>query len=172
VADLLAAALVQSSNDACHALADWHSGGERAFVARMNQRAAELGLTGTHFANACGHDAPGHHSTARDLLALTQRALSYPDFVRLVAQPALTLRTADGRRAFSLTNSNALLGRFPGAIGVKSGYTRKAGKCLIALAERDGVRVLLVLLNAPNRWWDAHGVLERAFAASADKRGA
>jgi D-alanyl-D-alanine carboxypeptidase len=54
---------------------------------------------------------------------------------------------------------------------VKSGYTRKAGKCVIALAERDGARVLLVLLDAPNRWWDAHGVLERAFAAIAQQRG-
>jgi D-alanyl-D-alanine carboxypeptidase (penicillin-binding protein 5/6) len=171
VSDLLAAALIASANDACHALADWHSGSERAFVERMNHRAAELGLRATRFANACGHDAPGHYSTAQDLAALTEAALRHPTFAALVARPTHAVHTADGHRRFDLVNSNALIGRFPGAIGVKSGYTRKAGKCVIALAERDGARVLLVLLGAPNRWWDAHGVLERAFAAIAQQRG-
>jgi D-alanyl-D-alanine carboxypeptidase (penicillin-binding protein 5/6) len=170
--DLLAATLIHSANDACHALADWHSGSEQAFVARMNQRAAELGLAHTRFRNACGHDAPGHFSTAQDLAALTETALRHPLFAQLVARTSTTLRTADRRRQFTLENKNALIGRFPGAIGVKSGYTRMAGKCVIALAEREGVRVLLVLLNAPNRWWDAHGVLERAFAVVGEKRGA
>jgi D-alanyl-D-alanine carboxypeptidase (penicillin-binding protein 5/6) len=171
VSDLLAAALIVSANDACHALADWHSGSERAFVEQMNRRAGQLGLRATRFANACGHDATGHYSSAEDLAKLTEAALRHPIFAALVAYPTHTLHTADGRRRFELTNSNALIGRFPGAIGVKSGYTRKAGKCVIALAERDGTRVLLVLLNAPNRWWDAHGMLERAFAAVAQPRG-
>jgi D-alanyl-D-alanine carboxypeptidase (penicillin-binding protein 5/6) len=171
VSDLLAAALIASANDACHALADWHSGSERAFVEQMNRRAARLGLRATRFANACGHDASGHYSSARDLAALTEAALRHPAFAALVARASHTVHTVDGRRRFTLTNSNALIGRFPGAIGVKSGYTRKAGKCVIALAERDGVRVLLVLLDAPNRWWDAHGVLERAFATVAAQRG-
>jgi D-alanyl-D-alanine carboxypeptidase (penicillin-binding protein 5/6) len=171
VSDLLAAALIVSANDACHALADWHAGSERAFVEQMNRRAAQLGLRATRFANACGHDAAGHYSSAQDLAKLAEAALRHPAFAELVARPTHTLHTADGRRRFALTNSNALIGRFPGAVGVKSGYTRKAGKCVIALAERDGVRVLLVLLNAPNRWWDAHGMLERAFAAVAEQRG-
>jgi D-alanyl-D-alanine carboxypeptidase (penicillin-binding protein 5/6) len=171
VSDLLAAALIASANDACHALADWHSGSERAFVEQMNRRAAQLGLRATRFANACGHDAAGHYASAQDLATLTDAALRHPTFAALVARPTHTVSTADGRRRFALTNSNALIGRFPGAIGVKSGYTRKAGKCVIALAERDGARVLLVLLGAPNRWWDAHGMLERAFTAVAAQRG-
>ena len=75
-------------------------------------------------------------------------------------------RPLDGGRSFALRNTNALLGRYPGAIGLKTGHTEGAGNCLVALAERDGVRVLAVLLNAPNRWWNAVGLLDRAFAAA------
>jgi serine-type D-Ala-D-Ala carboxypeptidase (penicillin-binding protein 5/6) len=172
VADLLTATLLHSGNDACHALADWRAGDQASFVRLMNRRAVELGLTNTRFANACGHDAPGHYASARDLAKLAESALNHPVFAELVARPEARLGTADGRRRFDIGNRNALIGRFPGAIGVKSGSTPKAGKCLVALAERDGIRALLVLLNAPNRWWDAHGLLERAFALAAERRGA
>ena len=172
VADLLAATLLHSGNDACHALADWRAGDEASFVRLMNRRAAELGLTNTRYANACGHDAPGHYASARDLAVLAETALQQPVFAELVAKSEARLRTSDGSRVFAIENRNALIGRFPGATGVKSGSTPKAGKCLVALAERDGIRVLLVLLNAPNRWWDAHGLLERAFARAAEHRGA
>jgi D-alanyl-D-alanine carboxypeptidase (penicillin-binding protein 5/6) len=164
VADLLAAALIRSANDACRALAEWRAGSEARFVALMNQRARALKLLDTRFANACGHDAPGHYSTAEDLALLTETALRFPVFAELVGTAAAVLRTADGGREFAIENTNALLGRLPGALGVKSGYTRRAGRCLVALAERDGVRVLLVLLNASNRWWDAHQMVERAFS--------
>jgi D-alanyl-D-alanine carboxypeptidase (penicillin-binding protein 5/6) len=166
VADLLAAALLRSANDACHALAQWRAGNQAAFVALMNRRAADLGLRDTHFANACGHDAHEHYSTAADLAALTEAALRYPEFARLVAQAGASVSTTDGARRFRLENSNALIGRLPGAVGVKSGYTREAGKCLVALAQRNGTRVLLVLLDARNRWWDAHGMIEHAFATA------
>ncbi|MBU1237206.1 MAG: D-alanyl-D-alanine carboxypeptidase [Gammaproteobacteria bacterium] len=163
-ADLMAAALIQSANDACHALADWVAGDEARFVALMNARARQLGLASTRFTNACGHDQPGHRASARDLAALATLALAVPEIARLVALPELAIATTNGRRTFRLTNKNALIGRYPGAQGVKSGYTQQAGKCLIAAAQRDGHRVLLVLLNAPNRWWDASDSLDRAFA--------
>jgi D-alanyl-D-alanine carboxypeptidase (penicillin-binding protein 5/6) len=136
----------------------------------MNRRARELGLTDTGFANACGLDAPGHYSSVRDLAALTEAALRHQVFADLVARPEAVVQSADGRQRFTVVNRNALIGRFPGVAGVKSGYTRNAGKCLVALAERDGVRVLLVLLNAPDRWWHAHALLERAFARAAEQR--
>jgi D-alanyl-D-alanine carboxypeptidase (penicillin-binding protein 5/6) len=97
--------------------------------------------------------------------------MRHPVFAELVATSDIRLRTIDGRREFLAENTNALIGRFPGAIGVKSGYTRKAGRSLVALAEREGVRALVVLLNAPNRWWDAHSILERAFALGPESRG-
>jgi serine-type D-Ala-D-Ala carboxypeptidase (penicillin-binding protein 5/6) len=166
VRDLLAAALIQSANDACHALADWAAGDQTRFVALMNQRARQLGLTHTHFANACGHDQPNHHASARDLALLAKRAMDAPLIAQLVALPSHTISTADGQRQFQLTNKNALIGRYPGAQGIKSGFTAKAGKCLIALAQREDRRVLLVMLNAANRWWDASDTLDRAFAES------
>ncbi len=73
------------------------------------------------------------------------------------------MRTADGGRVFQLENKNELVGRYPGAVGVKSGYTREAGTCLVAAALRGEDRVLLILLNARNRWWDAEEVMDRAF---------
>jgi len=164
VRDLLTAALLRSANDACHALADWHAGDEARFVAKMNARARSLNLAATRFANACGHDASSHLASARDLLALARAALRLPEFARLVSLRTAKIATADGKRHFDLRNTNALLGRLPGATGVKSGYTSLAGKCILALARRNGHEVLLVLLNAPERWWDAHGLAEAAFA--------
>jgi D-alanyl-D-alanine carboxypeptidase (penicillin-binding protein 5/6) len=168
VADLLVASLVASANDACHALADHVDGSEAAFVLRMNQRAQELGLLETHFSNACGHDAADHRSSARDLATLTGQALAHAEFARLVALQAATIDIVNRGRRITLKTSNALLGRYPGALGVKTGFTPNAGKCLVALAERDGRRLLLVLLDAPDRWWSASDVFDRAFAPAAD----
>ncbi|HVP65842.1 MAG TPA: serine hydrolase [Anaeromyxobacteraceae bacterium] len=164
--DALAAALVSSSNDACLALAEHVAGSAQAFVELMNRRAAELGLDATHFEDPCGHDAPGHRSTARSLWRLTRAALEKPEFRRLVALERTQVRTRDGR-TLSIVTGNALLGRAPGATGVKSGFTPAAGKCLIARAERGPTEVLVVLLGAPDRWWTAARILEAAFGEAA-----
>ncbi len=165
----LEATLVASANDACLALAEHVGGSAPAFVARMNARAAQLGLSATHFRNPCGHDAPGHVSSARDLLRLTRAALAHPEFRRLVAVERATVATRGGR-ALELRTHNLLLGRLTGALGVKSGYTAAAGRCVVALAERDGVEVLAVLLDSPDRWWTAAALLELAFD-EAHRRG-
>jgi D-alanyl-D-alanine carboxypeptidase (penicillin-binding protein 5/6) len=128
----------------------------------MNRRARELGLSATRFENPCGHDAPGHVSSARDLLALTRAALALPAFRRIVAEERATVKTRAGR-TLSLRTHNVLLGRFPGASGVKSGYTQGAGQCVVALARRGEVEVLVVLLDAPDRWWTAAALLEAGF---------
>lgn len=164
VVDLLAAALLASANDACHALASHIAGDEGGFVVLMNRRAQELGLRDTHFSNACGHDDTRHYSSAYDLASLTELALRNEVFAAIVSQRRLEIALADGSRTFRLENGNALIDRFRGAVGVKTGYTQRAGKCLIALAQRGSVRVLLVMLNAPDRWWDADEMLSRAFA--------
>jgi serine-type D-Ala-D-Ala carboxypeptidase (penicillin-binding protein 5/6) len=162
--DLLTAMLVSSANDACVALAEHASGSVDAFVRAMNARAASLGLTATHFENPCGHDAAGQRSSARDLLTLTETALRIPAFATTVSLPSANVTTARGRR-IALTSGNHLLGNSPGVIGVKSGYTPGAGKCLVVLAVRDGVRVLIVLLDAADRWWTAAALVEEAFDA-------
>jgi len=160
--DLLAATVVRSANDACRALADDLSSD---FVAQMNARAAALGMRDTHFADPCGHDREGQYSTAADLARLAEQAMRHEEYLRLAAVERMSIRTLDGSRTFALRNTNALIGRYPGAIGLKTGYTQGAGNCLVALAERDGVRVLAVLLNSPNRWWNAVGLLNSAFDA-------
>lgn len=167
--DALAALLLASGNDACVALAEHAAGSIERFVARMNARAAALGMTATRFEDPCGFDRPGQATTANDLLRLTAAALRHPEFERLVALEQAVVATAGGRE-LRLRNSNALLGRLDGARGVKTGYTAKAGRCLIALAERDGVRVLAVLLDAPDRWWSAAAVIEAAFDAARARR--
>ncbi len=164
VIDLLAATLLGSANDACHALAEHVAGSEARFVDLMNARAREAGLRGTRFANACGHDAPGMRSTARDLARLAEMAMGNPVFAKMAGLEDGWIATADAGKKFSLKNKNLLIGRYRGAIGVKTGFTGSAGKCLVALAERGGKRVLLVLLNAPDRWWKAEEILDAAFA--------
>jgi D-alanyl-D-alanine carboxypeptidase (penicillin-binding protein 5/6) len=164
VVDLLAATLMGSANDACHALADHVAGSEREFVSLMNARAREMGLSGTRFSNACGHDDPGLHSTARDIARLAEAAMGNPVLARLAGLVDGEIATSDGSRKFTVRNRNELVGRYRGAKGVKTGYTARAGKCLVAVAERDGRRVLVVLLNAPDRWWKAEEILDAAFA--------
>lgn len=164
VIDLLAATLLGSANDACHALADHVAGSEKRFVDRMNARAREMGLSGTRFANACGHDDPGLHSTVRDLARLAETAMGNPVFAKLAGLEDGWISTADAGKRYALENKNLLIGRYRGAKGVKTGFTGRAGKCLAAFAERDGKRVLLILLNAPDRWWKAEEILDAAFA--------
>ncbi|GAB4247262.1 MAG: hypothetical protein OHK0028_24540 [Deltaproteobacteria bacterium] len=164
VIELLAATLLGSANDACHALADHVGGDERRFVALMNERARALGLSGTNFTNACGHDDPRMRSTARDLARLAEAAMENPVFSKMVAVPDGWIATADRRKRFPLENKNLLVGRYRGAVGVKTGFTSGAGKCLVAVARRDGRSVLLVLLNAPDRWWKAEEILDAAFS--------
>lgn len=164
VEDLLAAVLIASANDACHALADHAGGSEQRFVQMMNQRARQLGLRHTHFVNACGHDAPKHYSSTRDLALLARELLKHPQITALTAKPGAHIATLDGAREYRFETSNALIGRYPGALGLKTGYTPKAGKCLVAYARRGETQVLLVMLHGNDRWWDAVDIMDIAFA--------
>ncbi|MEP6957576.1 MAG: D-alanyl-D-alanine carboxypeptidase family protein [Nitrospirota bacterium] len=152
--DLLTAMLVTSANDACEAIA-WHVGSDAdRFVAMMNERARTLGLKDTHFANACGFDAPGHYSTAADLATLTEQALRAPAISMMVRTVTRDIVSVDGARQVSLHSTNELL-LDPDVTGVKTGYTSKAGRCLIASMFKDGHQLLLVGLNVTDRWEQA-----------------
>jgi len=156
--DLVTAMLVASANDACEAVA-WHIGGDdKRFVAMMNERAGKLGLTDTHFVNPCGFDAPGHYSTAADLAKLTEQALQQPIFSMMVRTLVRDIRTVDGGRQVMLNSTNELL-KDPDVNGVKTGYTSKAGRCLIASMFKDGHRLLLVGLNLMDQWEQASRLL-------------
>ena len=162
--DLLAAALISSDNDACHALADYIAGDQVKFVQAMNERAAKLGMHDTHFTNACGHDAPDHYSTANDLALLAEEILHHPEITSIVSRAEVKITTVDSGQSYLLHTRNALLGRYTGTLGLKTGYTPRAGKCLIAYVERNGTHVLLVMLHGNDRWWDAADILDIAFA--------
>jgi D-alanyl-D-alanine carboxypeptidase (penicillin-binding protein 5/6) len=164
VQDLLSATLMASANDACHALADAVAGSEREFVQRMNRRAAELGMHDTHFDNACGHDAKGQYTSANDLTLLAKQIISHRPLLQLTSRIENRIRSKDGKRDIRFENKNALIGRYRGAFGLKTGYTARAGKCLIAYAKRGDTTVLLVLLHGNDRWWDAVDILDVAFA--------
>jgi D-alanyl-D-alanine carboxypeptidase (penicillin-binding protein 5/6) len=163
LADLLAATLIASANDACRALVDHAAGNQAEFVRRMNLRAKELAMRHTRFTNACGHDAPQHYSTARDLALLAHALMQHPIALELASQPERHISTSNGTRNFLVKNTNALIGRYQGAIGLKTGRTDGAGNCLVALAQRGHKQVLLVLLKGTDRWWDAVDVLDLAF---------
>jgi D-alanyl-D-alanine carboxypeptidase (penicillin-binding protein 5/6) len=148
VRDLLAAALIQSANDAAWALAA-HVGGRGgvpAFVRLMNRKAEELGLAETHFVRPDGLDVPGHLSSAEDVLTLAREAMRRPLVRQLVRRE--DGRIAGGRELFAW---NDLLGEYPGTIGVKTGHTDDAGWCQVAAARRDGLTMYAVVLGAPTR---------------------
>jgi len=147
VHDLVAGALIQSANDAADALADYVGHGNRAaFVALMNAKARALGLQDTHFVRPDGLDAPGHVSSARDVLRLAQVAMHDADVRRIVGERTAII--AGGR---VLHTWNDLLGRFPGLIGIKTGHTELAGWCEVAAARGRGLTVYAVVLGAPDR---------------------
>ncbi len=158
--DLLKAMLIVSANDACLAAVEHVGGDEAQFVRLMNDKAAELGLNDTHFNNACGFDAPDHYSTAEDLAKLSEIAMRYPVFRELVREKRDLIMPVSGRRSYLLHNTNRLLGRIPGVEGVKTGFTSKAGRCLVAKVSQDGNDLLLVILNSNRRWIMAESLID------------
>jgi D-alanyl-D-alanine carboxypeptidase (penicillin-binding protein 5/6) len=168
---LLQAMLIRSANDACLAAVEHVAGDEESFVARMNAKVATLGLTRTHFQNACGFDMPDHYSTAEDLAALTTYAMGNETFAAIVREPAAVIRTADQRKKFIARTTNRLLGTMEGVVGVKTGYTREAGRCLIAVVTREDKELLLVLLNARQRWWRAQELIELGLQSFEESTG-
>lgn len=158
VEELLYGMMLQSGNDAAAALAVTISGSEAAFLDLMNQKAAALGLTNTHFANPHGLDSGDNYSTARDLAVLTCAALNDPCFAQVVATEQITL---NGR---TMTNHNKLLRQYDGADGVKTGYTRAAGRILVSSATRDGRQLIAVTIHAPNDWQDHNALLDLGFS--------
>ncbi len=152
---------VASGNDACVALAEFYPGGFDAFVARMNAVAKELGMYDSGFANPHGLNAPTQLVTARDMLILAEAYLRrFPQALRLHSMPFAWYGGA------KLRNRNKLLGQFPGADGLKTGYVNASGYNLVATARRDGVRILAVVLGAPSpkvRTAEATRLLEAGF---------
>lgn len=161
--DLLAGILLRSANDACVAAAEHIAGSEKQFVDIMNQLAYEIGAKDSHFANSNGLPHPSHYSTAYDLALITRYAMQDPLFRKLVATRTLTIERSINQKDKLLVNKNKLLDFYPYATGVKTGYTREAGKCLVASAKKGNWELIAVLLSDPNVWDDAVSLLEYGF---------
>ncbi len=160
IRELLTAMLVRSANDAAVAVAEAVGGSIEDFVGMMNTKALELGLEDTQFANPHGLDAPGHFTTARDLLSLARTAMENPVFATLVRTRTVRLPNAPDGTERIVRNTNELLGTYPGAIGVKTGYTGKAGLVLVAAAERSGRRLYAVVMGSTDSFSDASALLD------------
>ena len=161
---LLYALMLESANDAAVAIAIAVAGSVEAFSEKMNARASSLGLTDTHFANPHGLYSEEHYTTAYELAIITRAALQNPLFREISAtdRKTIPLRGEEGVRL--LLNHNKLLASYEGCIGGKTGYTQKAGRCLVSAAEREGVTLIAVTLNAPDDWRDHTAMLDYGFA--------
>ena len=158
IQELLYGLMLRSGNDAAVALAIYCGGTVEGFAAMMNDKARQLGLDGTHFENPHGLDSPNHYSTARDLALLTAYAMKNPVFSQTVSSKSVRV----GNR--TMQNHNKLLWRVEGADGVKTGYTKAAGRILVSSATRDGRRLICVTINDGNDWQDHTTLLENGFS--------
>lgn len=165
VEDLLYALLLNSANDAAAALARHVAGSTQAFAQLLNDTALALGAKGTHFTNPSGMPDPAHYTTARDLAVITCAALAHPVLRRIVSTRTHNITRQDPEGVRYLINHNKLLWRYPGAIGVKTGYTVEAGQCLVAAAQR-GERTLIAVVQGSQGaavWSDAVALLDYGF---------
>ncbi len=166
VEDLLYALILGSANDAAVAIAEASAGSVRAFAAQMTDRARRVGARGSKFANPHGLDESDHYSTAYDLAVVGRHALSHARFATVARAQRWTISRSD-RPAEELVNRNRLLGRYPGADGIKTGMTARAGYTLVASATREGWQLIAVVLRSPDIYADAARLLDYGFGSFA-----
>ncbi len=169
VDELLMALLLESANDAAVALAVCAFGSVEAFAKRCNEKALELGLKNSNFTNPHGLFEEEHYTSAYDLAVISAHALKVPKIREIVATKSATIPLGKsetnpfGEGVRHLKNHNKLLSTYEGAIGMKTGYTKKSGRCLVSAAERDGLTLIAVTLNAPDDWRDHTAMLNYGF---------
>ena len=161
--DLIYAVLLRSANDAAAAIAYKISGSIEDFAALMNDRAAQLGLTDTNFTNPHGLDDEMHYTTAHDLAIIAAAALKNETFKKIASTYKTTIESTDGTKRL-VANHNKLLLLYDGAIGVKTGFTKRSGRCLVGAAERDGLLLVSVTIDAPDDWNDHMRMLDLGFS--------
>ncbi len=166
VRTLISGMLLESGNDAANVTAYAVAGGQAQFLDLMNQKAAEIGMENTHFDSVSGLDTESHYSTAYDMALLTAYALENPKFRSICSEQSERVYYGNPPYARTLYNHNKLLANYEGAIGVKTGFTKKSGRCLVSAAERDGVTLIAVTLNAPDDWNDHKKLLDYGFSVA------
>lgn len=160
--DVIYALLVPSGNDAAVTLAENYPGGYRAYVEKMNQKVAELGLKNTHFVNVSGIESPNHFTTAYDMAIIARSALNRHTFANVVSTKNITIKSLKGN-LYPLSTTNLLLER-PDVLGVKTGWTPEAGECLVILATRDGHKILISLLGSQDRFGESKKIIDWTFS--------
>ncbi len=158
--DLLYMLLLKSANDAAETIAENIGGSIEGFAVLMNRRAEKAGCTASHFSNPHGMPDDTHYTTASDLAKIARAAMKNPVFAEIVTTKSKTL----AYKNLTITNSNRLLSVGNGFNGVKTGFTKKAGRCLVSSCERDGVTLICVTLNAPNDWTDHQHLMDHCFS--------
>lgn len=169
LSNLAAGMLLASGNDAANAAAIYLAGSLEGFVELMNQRAVEIGMEHTHFVTPSGLDGEsadgrGHYSTAYDMALLAREALQNEQFRELCSSASYAVDFAQPVKRVTYTNHNKLLSQYEGCVGVKTGYTKQAGRCLVSAAERDGALLIAVTLDAPDDWKDHTVMLDYGFS--------
>ena len=162
--DLAYGMMLASGNDAANAAAFLLAGSLEDFAVLMNERAREIGMTNTNFVTPSGLDADGHQSTAYDMALLGAYAMNNPDFAKIASTKVHPLTIGEPEITVHFANHNRLLRGYEGATGIKTGFTRKSGRCLVSSAERDGVRLVAVTLRAPSDWADHRRMLDYGFS--------
>lgn len=154
VEDMIKCIIIASGNDAAVAMGEHIAGSEEAFVAMMNEKAQELGMVNSNFVNACGLDAQGHLTTARDIAIMSRELTTkYPEIFdySMIWMDSITHVTARGASEFGLSNTNKLLKTYPYCTGLKTGYTSEAGFSISATASRDGISLIAVVMGASTK---------------------
>lgn len=157
--------MLQSGNDAAVAIAEHIGGSVPAFCKAMTERAAEIGCTNTVFLTPHGLPMEGHYTTAHDLALIAREAMGNPVFRQIVSTKRATIPWPGREYNRVLNNKNKLLSTYPGATGIKTGFTRAAGRCLVFGAERDGMEIVGVVLNCADWFNEAARLMDKAFAA-------
>lgn len=161
--NLLSALLIASANDAAETIAANYPGGKTAFIAKMNEKAKTLFLKNTSFTNPIGLDEEGHFTTAFDLAIMAKYALTNPLFAQTVATQSKTLTSVDGLSLHRIDNINILLGKVLGVYGVKTGWTKLAGECLVTYVNRDNKKLIIVVLGSQDRFGETTSLINWTF---------
>jgi D-alanyl-D-alanine carboxypeptidase (penicillin-binding protein 5/6) len=161
--NMLYGLLLESGNDAAYALAENYPGGYSAMVETMNEKAKKLGMRDTNFRNVSGVDEFRHETTVHDLAILTSSAMKNTQFSEVVGTKEKEIESLDGTVVHKLVNTNQLLGEVPGVLGVKTGLTELAGESLVTYVERDGHRIVLVMLGSQDRFGETKKLINWVF---------